>query len=350
MTIKGNTAAAQLDLNSLPALLIFAFFLWGKNIRGSAQSWGISPHTHIYTHSYSAFTQPIQILTELIFRNPSESHSSLYSQLLCFTDVLEEKLVVRCFSFPPCGFLTVVLDAKIKGYEGRLYILPWFLLTCSIHPVFLSPFVDLGPIRLPASGLRCDTATRDGKLHSLSHPPLCLSPCSIVYPYLLGFLQSNQLALSPSLSAPSYSLLTLPPPSQHPLLYTLSLPPRYFSQRWISKIKNPSPLHSLSLLSLSVCPISIWNVGGAKEKAGHEENAHYLNETHTHTHGNRKTERVIRGMCYTHGRGKLPWQSLTWLLARGDKNYHTTAPLASSRTPWHTLTHTQTCRHQRATM
>lgn len=120
---------------------------------------------------------------------------------------------------------------KIKGYEGRLYILPWFLLTCSIHPVFLSPFVDSGPIRLPASGLRCDTATRDGKLHSLSHPPLCLSPCSIVYPYLLGFLQSNQLALSPSLSAPSYSLLTLPPPSQHPLLYTLSLPPRYFSQR-----------------------------------------------------------------------------------------------------------------------
>lgn len=291
MTIKGNTAAAQLDLNSLPALLIFAFFLWGKNIRGSAQSWGISPHTHTYTHSYSAFTQPIQILTELIFRNPSESHSSLYSQLLCFTDVLEEKWVVRCFSFPPCGFLTVVLDAKIKGYEGRLYILPWFLLTCSIHPVFLSPFVDSGPIRLPASGLRCDTATRDGKLHSLSHPPLCLSPCSIVYPYLLGFLQSNQLALSPSLSAPSYSLLTLPPPSQHPLLYTLSLPPRYFSQRWISKIKSPSPLHSLSLLSLSVCPISIWNVGGQKKKLVMKKtHTIWMRRTLTHTATERQRE------------------------------------------------------------
>lgn len=348
MTIKGNTAAAQLDLNSLPALLIFAFFLWGKNIRGSAQSWGISPHTHIYTHSYSAFTQPIQILTELIFRNPSESHSSLYSQLLCFTDVLEEKLVVRCFSFPPCGFLTVVLDAKIKGYEGRLYILPWFLLTCSIHPVFLSPFVDSGPIRLPASGLRCDTATRDGKLHSLSHPPLCLSPCSIVYPYLLGFLQSNQLALSPSLSAPSYSLLTLPPPSQHPLLYTLSLPPRYFSQRWISKIKNPSPLHSLSLLSLSVCPISIWNVGGQKKKLVMKKRT--LSEWDAHSHTRQQKDRESNQRDVLHPRpGKT---TLTEFDVAACSGWQTLSHDRTTRLVSYpvTHTHTQTCRHQRATM
>lgn len=120
-------------------------------------------------------------------------------------------------------------------------------------------------------------------------------------------------------------------------------------------IKNKKPItppFSLSVLTVSLSDKHL-KCGGAKEKAGHEENAHYLNETHTHTRQQKETERVIRGMCYIHGRGKLPWQSLTWLLARGDKHYHTTAPLASSRTPWHTHTHKRAhtsapqCKHAR---
>lgn len=130
MTIKGNTAAAQLDLNSLPALLIFAFFLWGKNIRGSAQSWGISPHTHIYTHSYSAFTQPIQILTELIFRNPSESHSSLYSQLLCFTDV-RGKMSCPLFFFPSLW----VPHSSIRCKDKRIW-------RQTLYPPLVSPHMQ----------------------------------------------------------------------------------------------------------------------------------------------------------------------------------------------------------------
>lgn len=122
---------------------------------------------------------------------------------------------------------------------------PWFPLTCSIHPVFLSPFVDSGPIHPTACGLRCDTATRDGKLHSLSHPPLCLSRCSIVYPYLLGFLQSNQPALSLSLSLGTLPLSPHPPSSfPTPTLLSLSLSLLgIFSQRLISTPPHHPSIH-----------------------------------------------------------------------------------------------------------
>lgn len=208
--------AAQLHLHSLHPLLFSPFSLssWKKHQRQCRSQRHQSTHTHahtvtltVYLNTYWAYIQSQRVPVDSVL-----AHSSSASE------GGREKWVVRYFPFPPPGFLTAVSDAEIKGYEDRLFVLPYFLFICSIYPVFLYPFVDSGP------RLHCDSATHDGKLHSLSHPPLCLSPlclspCSIAY--LLGFLQSNQLSLP--------FLLLLPNTHSFTLSLSFYLSPRCFS-------------------------------------------------------------------------------------------------------------------------
>lgn len=155
---------------------------------------------------------------------------------------VREKRVVRYFPFPLHGFLRAVSDAEIKGYEGRLSAPPPQPFIFSSYAVYIQFFfihllIQVLSLCLPVGFTAIWWHATANCIHLVT--PLCLSlfchsPCSIAYPYLLGFLQSNQfsLHLSLSLSAPPHSLS---PPSCFPTpAALLSLPSRYFSQRRIS--------------------------------------------------------------------------------------------------------------------
>lgn len=65
-------------------------------------------------------------------------------------------------------------------------------------------------------------------------------------------------------------------------------------------IKNKKPItppFSLFALTVSLSDKHL-KCGGAKEKAGHEENAHYLNETHTHTQQQKDRESNQRDVLH----------------------------------------------------
>lgn len=132
MTIKGNTAAAQLDLNSLPALLIFAFFLWGKNIRGSAQSWGISPHTHTHIHTliqclYTAYTNTYWAYIQKSQRVP---------QLTLFTAPLLHRRVRGKISCPLFFFPSLwVPHSSIRCKDKRIW-------RQTLYPPLVSPHMQ----------------------------------------------------------------------------------------------------------------------------------------------------------------------------------------------------------------
>lgn len=146
--------------------------------------------------------------------------------------------------------------------------------------------IQVQSVRLPVDFTVIQRHATANCIHLVTLPSASLSlPCSIVY--LLGFLQSNQHSLSPPF------LLLLP--NTHSFTLSLSLPPRYFSQRWIST-HPPTPIpHPLSSLCQSLR--YTFEIRRKAKKNGHEENTHILNR-HTPTmRGTNERERVIMGMC-----------------------------------------------------
>ena len=122
-------------------------------IRGNARARG--KHTHTQSH------------TDIC---------SLYTHLLSIYSLAEKS--AACFSpLAPHLFLRAASDAEMKGCEHGLFC-PSALSSCAVYIQFsLIQLLIRGPIRASAGALCCDLATRDSKLHPLSHSPfasLCL--------------------------------------------------------------------------------------------------------------------------------------------------------------------------------
>lgn len=139
-------------------------------------------------------------------------------------------------------------------------------------------------------------------------------------------------------------------------------------------IKNKKPItppFSLFALTVSLSDKHL-KCGGAKEKAGHEENAHYLNETHTHTQQQKDRESNQRDVLHPRpGKTTLTefdvaarsgWQTLShdrttrlvsYPVTHTHKRAHTSAPqckharrLTRKGAYWHNVANVHTQTHE----
>lgn len=134
---------------------------------------------HTCTCSYTDICSLYIYLLSIYSTSASPTVDSILAHSSLASKDVREKWVVRCFLFPPHGFLRAVSNAEIKGYEDRLLVPLYFLLICSVHPVFslsICWFRSNTSVCLWTSLRFGDTWQ---KLHSLSHSPLPLSALSL---------------------------------------------------------------------------------------------------------------------------------------------------------------------------